>query len=109
MVVCATGASLDEATVLAALEGRLARYKTPKRVLFVDELPRNAMGKVQKAALREAYKALYRLRLLRSLRCTRSLVMIVAARSSQNSSLRQRRRWKTGASSRRGSARAASV
>ena len=41
-------------------EGRLARYKAPKRVLFVDELPRNAMGKVQKAALREAYKDLYR-------------------------------------------------
>ena len=46
-------------TVLAALEGRLARYKPPKRVIFVEELPRNAMGKVQKAALREAYKGIY--------------------------------------------------
>ncbi len=53
------GATLDEAAVLAALEGRLAKYKTPKRVLFVDELPRNAMGKVQKAALRETYKGIY--------------------------------------------------
>ena len=45
--------------MLAALEGRLARYKTPKRVIFVDALPRNAMGKVEKAALREAYKGIY--------------------------------------------------
>ncbi len=59
VVVCEKGATLDEAQVLAALEARLARYKTPKRVLFVEELPRNAMGKVQKAALRQAYKGLY--------------------------------------------------
>jgi malonyl-CoA/methylmalonyl-CoA synthetase len=59
VVVRERASEIDEAAVLAALEGRLARYKTPKRVLFVDELPRNAMGKVQKAALREAYKALY--------------------------------------------------
>jgi malonyl-CoA/methylmalonyl-CoA synthetase len=42
------------------LQTRLASYKRPKRVLFVADLPRNAMGKVQKAALREAYKNLYR-------------------------------------------------
>ena len=59
VVVRERDGDIDEAAVLAALEGRLARYKTPKRVLFVEELPRNAMGKVQKAALREAYKALY--------------------------------------------------
>jgi len=53
------GAKVSEADVLKALEGRLARYKTPKRVIFVDALPRNAMGKVQKAALRETYKGLY--------------------------------------------------
>jgi malonyl-CoA/methylmalonyl-CoA synthetase len=53
------GAALDEAAILGAIEGRLARYKTPKRVIFIKELPRNAMGKVQKAALREAYKGLY--------------------------------------------------
>jgi len=45
--------------VLAALEGRLARFKCPKRVLFVDELPRNTMGKVQKNLLREAHAGLY--------------------------------------------------
>ncbi len=59
VVVLEAGVRLTEAETLAALEGRLARYKAPKRVIFVDELPRNAMGKVQKAALREAYKGLY--------------------------------------------------
>jgi len=53
------GAQLTEAEVLAALAARLAAFKRPKRVLFVDDLPRNAMGKVQKAALRDAYKGLY--------------------------------------------------
>jgi malonyl-CoA/methylmalonyl-CoA synthetase len=60
VVVVRPGATLAEAEVLRALEGCLARYKVPRRVLFVDELPRNSMGKVQKAALREAYAALYR-------------------------------------------------
>ena len=50
----------DEAAVLAGLEGRLARFKCPKRVLFVEALPRNAMGKVQKNMLREQYEGLYR-------------------------------------------------
>ena len=50
----------DEAAVLAALEGRLAKYKCPKRVLFASELPRNAMGKVQKNLLRETHADLYR-------------------------------------------------
>ena len=47
------GAGLDEAAVVAGIEGSLARYKRPRRVVFVDELPRNAMGKVQKGELRE--------------------------------------------------------
>jgi len=51
---------LDEATVLHALDGRLAKFKMPKRVLFVDDLPRNTMGKVQKNVLRESYKDIYR-------------------------------------------------
>jgi malonyl-CoA/methylmalonyl-CoA synthetase len=58
-VVLQPGASLTEAEVLAALADRLAAFKRPKRVVFVDDLPRNTMGKVQKAALREAYKDLY--------------------------------------------------
>ena len=42
-----------------ALETRLAKFKLPKRVIFVDELPRNTMGKVQKNVLRETYRDLY--------------------------------------------------
>jgi len=56
------GASLDEAQVLKQLTDRLAKYKQPKRVIFVDALPRNTMGKVQKAVLREQHKDLYRLK-----------------------------------------------
>ena len=40
-----------------ALKGRLANFKVPKRVHVVEELPRNAMGKVQKNILRERFKA----------------------------------------------------
>jgi malonyl-CoA/methylmalonyl-CoA synthetase len=59
VVVADGSAELDEAAVLAALDGRLARFKLPKRVLFAPELPRNVMGKVQKAALRERFAGLY--------------------------------------------------
>ncbi|WP_374452953.1 AMP-binding protein [Phenylobacterium sp.] len=45
----------DEAAMIGALRERLAAFKTPKKVFFVDELPRNAMGKVQKNLLRERY------------------------------------------------------
>jgi malonyl-CoA/methylmalonyl-CoA synthetase len=55
VVVRENGASLEESDVLAALSGRLAKFKQPKRVFFVDELPRNAMGKVQKNVLRDTY------------------------------------------------------
>src|ERR1700761_4099214 len=59
VVVCNKGADVSEASVLAALDGRLAKFKMPKRVFVVDELPRNAMGKVQKNILRDTYKDLY--------------------------------------------------
>ncbi|MGD9754735.1 MAG: class I adenylate-forming enzyme family protein [Acidimicrobiia bacterium] len=45
--------SIDEAAVRALFEGRLARFKHPAAVVFVDALPRNVMGKVQKFRLRE--------------------------------------------------------
>jgi malonyl-CoA/methylmalonyl-CoA synthetase len=61
VVVRVKGATLTEADITAALEGRLARFKQPKRVFFVDELPRNAMGKVQKSVLRETYARVYAL------------------------------------------------
>ncbi|WP_347137945.1 malonyl-CoA synthase [Paracoccus sp. SSK6] len=60
-VIVPTGAgAITEQEVLAALEDRLARFKQPKRVLFVEELPRNTMGKVQKNLLREQFADLYR-------------------------------------------------
>jgi malonyl-CoA/methylmalonyl-CoA synthetase len=59
VVVQAKGAALDERQVIDALKIRLANYKLPKRVLFLDELPRNSMGKVQKNLLRDAYGGLF--------------------------------------------------
>ncbi len=52
-VVARTGAELDEATVLAHLDGLLARYKLPKQVVFLPDLPHNASGKLVKSRLRE--------------------------------------------------------
>ncbi len=59
VLVCRPDADLDEKAVVAALESRLARYKLPKRVLFLDDLPRNTMGKVQKNLLRDQFRVLY--------------------------------------------------
>jgi fatty-acyl-CoA synthase len=53
VVVPKTGRRLAEREVLALLEGRVARYKHPRAVIFVDALPRTALGKVQKAGVRE--------------------------------------------------------
>jgi malonyl-CoA/methylmalonyl-CoA synthetase len=50
---------LDEGSVIKAMESRLARFKLPKRVVIVEELPRNIMGKVQKDVLRKTYAGLY--------------------------------------------------
>ena len=47
--------ALDEADLTGALAERLARFKQPKRIVFVDELPRNTMGKVQKNILRDRF------------------------------------------------------
>jgi malonyl-CoA/methylmalonyl-CoA synthetase len=59
VVVREADASLDERAVLAAIETRLAKFKLPKRVIFLDDLPRNTMGKVQKNVLRDTYATLY--------------------------------------------------
>jgi malonyl-CoA/methylmalonyl-CoA synthetase len=55
VVVPREGHPLAEADVIAALRGEIAGFKVPKRVFFVGDLPRNAMGKVQKNVLRERY------------------------------------------------------
>ena len=53
------GAKLDPEKIVAELKARLANFKIPKRCFVLDELPRNTMGKVQKALLREQYKGLF--------------------------------------------------
>ena len=60
VVVLQKSAKLTEADVLATLGQRLAKFKLPKRVIFVPDLPRNTMGKVQKNVLREEYGDLYK-------------------------------------------------
>jgi malonyl-CoA/methylmalonyl-CoA synthetase len=60
VVVKDKASPLDEAAVLKALEGRLAKFKQPKRVIFMEDLPRNTMGKVQKNLLRDQFKDLYK-------------------------------------------------
>ncbi|MEJ2061497.1 MAG: AMP-binding protein, partial [Gammaproteobacteria bacterium] len=60
VLVCRSGSDRpDEASVIRHLKTALANYKVPKRVFFVDELPRNTMGKVQKNVLRERYADTY--------------------------------------------------
>ncbi len=59
VVVADPAASVTQEVIVTQLARRLAVYKRPKRVVFVPELPRNTMGKVQKASLREKYWALY--------------------------------------------------
>jgi malonyl-CoA/methylmalonyl-CoA synthetase len=45
--------------MVAALKTRIANFKVPKQVFIVPDLPRNAMGKVQKNLLREQHKGLF--------------------------------------------------
>jgi malonyl-CoA/methylmalonyl-CoA synthetase len=54
------GAQVDAAQLIAELKKKIANFKVPKRVFVTDELPRNAMGKVQKNLLREQHRALFR-------------------------------------------------
>ena len=58
-VVLKPGAEIAEAAILAALDGQLAKFKLPKRIIFLPELPRNTMGKVQKSLMRDAHRGLY--------------------------------------------------
>ena len=50
------GAALSEAGIIGALKGVLANFKVPKRVHFIESIPRNSMGKVQKSVLRKQYR-----------------------------------------------------
>jgi malonyl-CoA/methylmalonyl-CoA synthetase len=60
VVAARPDSGVDESALLASIDGRLARFKQPRRVFVVDELPRNTMGKVQKNVLRERYKDVFR-------------------------------------------------
>ncbi|HJT11030.1 MAG TPA: malonyl-CoA synthase [Dongiaceae bacterium] len=59
VVVKNAGSSLTEGEVQRSLDGRLAKFKQPKRVFFVEDLPRNTMGKVQKSEIRRQYGAVF--------------------------------------------------
>ena len=48
------GAAADEAEICAFCREQLAPYKVPRRVIFVDDFPANALGKIQKAKLRKS-------------------------------------------------------
>lgn len=59
IVVPDPAAQPTEAGLLAALAGQLARFKQPRRIILLADLPRNAMGKVQKAQLRAEHAGLF--------------------------------------------------
>ncbi len=59
VVVPRPGAAVDGAAIVAALKTRIANFKVPKQVFVEPELPRNAMGKVQKNLLRDRYGSLF--------------------------------------------------
>jgi malonyl-CoA/methylmalonyl-CoA synthetase len=60
VIVGEKGRDLSAGAMLTDLKGRLANYKVPKQMVFVPELPRNAMGKVQKNVLRESYAEMWK-------------------------------------------------
>ncbi|MEJ6640980.1 MAG: malonyl-CoA synthase [Octadecabacter sp.] len=57
VIVAQNGAEISAQEILSGIKDNLAGFKQPKRIKFVKALPRNAMGKVQKKALREVYAA----------------------------------------------------
>ena len=59
IVIAKPGAAIDADAIVAELKSRLANFKIPKRCFVVPELPRNTMGKVQKALLRAEHKGLF--------------------------------------------------
>ena len=59
LVVPRAGAAVDPAEVTRALKASIAGFKVPKHLRIVDALPRNAMGKVQKQALRESLAGMF--------------------------------------------------
>jgi len=60
VIVKSADSDLTDVSVMEAITSDLAKYKQPKKIYFVKELPRNAMGKVQKKSLREEYGATFK-------------------------------------------------
>ena len=60
VVVITKAAKLDDKQIIAHLADRLAKFKQPKHVFIVDDLPRNTMGKVQKNLLRDQHKDIFK-------------------------------------------------
>ena len=56
VIVKKTGAEISKDALISSLKKDIAGFKVPKNIIFVEELPRNAMGKVQKNILRENYQ-----------------------------------------------------
>jgi malonyl-CoA/methylmalonyl-CoA synthetase len=59
VIVPQSGAKLIQEDIMLKLKDQIARFKHPKRIVFIDELPRNTMGKVQKNDLRERFARLF--------------------------------------------------
>ena len=59
VIVTESGISLNQDSITGFLQNRIARFKHPKQIIFIDELPRNSMGKVQKNVLRESYQEIF--------------------------------------------------
>jgi fatty-acyl-CoA synthase len=55
IVTLRTGSALTEEELRSHMDGRLARYKIPKTVVFVEDMPRTASGKIRKTDLRSQY------------------------------------------------------
>lgn len=59
VIVAQAGAEISAQDILSGIKDKLAQFKQPKHIEFVDSLPRNAMGKVQKKALRAVYDGVF--------------------------------------------------
>jgi malonyl-CoA/methylmalonyl-CoA synthetase len=59
VVIPKSGTQLQAQGIIAELKSKLANFKIPKQCFVVSELPRNAMGKVQKNLLRDQHQGLY--------------------------------------------------
>jgi len=59
VIVAVPGQTPDLDHIAATAASALARFKQPRKLILIDELPRNTMGKVQKNILRERYKDIF--------------------------------------------------